>query len=428
MRFPAPRLLPVAALAAAFLLTGCGEQQTTESGEKIKRLTFVTMQLSPTFDDYVNGMIDEFEAEHPAVRIEWLDFPYQNYATKILTSFMGNEPPDVINLPSDSIKNYVDPGYLLPLDEYVSEETKDSYVAELLDGCKVDDTLYGLPWYAASGVTFVNTAILEEAGLPPEPPEFYDNMEEIARTVKEETGKFAIFPMYTEAGTFRQFLVEAGLPLLNESETKAAFNTEETVEMLKFWTDLYRNDLVPSEALTATHLRPIELFKTGDLAILVTGPQFIRKIESDAPNIYEQTEVGPLMRWKGQYNYIVELHAMSVGHATEHPELAAEFAAFVTNAENQLELTKLTTILPSQVESLKDPYFTDPEDTLIGRARRYSASQGIQGKVYESFPANRKILKVFDEMVEDVALGKMSAEEGVTWAEERVNEILAESK
>lgn len=412
-------------LAAVTLVSGCRQEDDGMTKDGRKRITFLTMQLRPTFDDYFNSQIAAYEEAHPDVKIEWLDFPYQNYANKLLTSFMSGNPPDVINLPSDSMQDYDEPGYLLALQDQVSQEVLDSYVPTLLDSAKVDEDLYGLPWYASSGVTMINRQIFEEAGLDPEqPPELYDNLAELARVIKEKAGKFAIFPPYTEAGTIRMWMTEAGIPILNEDKTKAAFNTPRGLRIFKFWTDLYKNGLVPSEALTATHRRPIELYKTGQLAMLASGPQFLRQVKSDAPEIYENTVVGPLMRWEEDYAYNVALHTMAVASATKHPEEAVDFAIFMTDATRQLEFCKLTSVLPSVTSALNDPYFLTSDGTPEGDGRMISARHVKEGKTYPFLPNQRDILPVFDSITEDVSLGKMTAEEGLNLAEEKVNEIL----
>jgi ABC-type glycerol-3-phosphate transport system substrate-binding protein len=222
------------------------------------------------------------------------------------------------------------------------------------------------------------------------------------------------------------WLAEAGIDFLNKDQTKAVFNTPRAVEVLKFWTDLYKSGLAPSEALTASHRRPIELYKTGQLAILSTGPQFLNQIKSDTPDIFAKTDVGPLLHWKDDYRYIIPLHCLAISSKTEHPKEAAEFAAFVTSGPKQIEFAKRVTILPSVTESLNDPYFTQPEDTLEGRSRAIMADIVEQGIVSKAIPHAPKILSMLDEITESVALGKVTAEEGLDKAEERVNEILQE--
>ena len=414
----------------AILFIGCSQQPSDDSSKSTKptEITFLTMQLRPTFDQYFLDLFKKYEILHPDIKIKWLDYPYQNYDTKIMTAFMSKNPPDVINLATDSIAMYADGEHILPLKEFLSQEVFDSYFPNLLiDGCLYKEAIYALPWYTTGEITFYNTKLFEEAGLSESDfPETYEEIPEIARRIKEKTNAFGFFPLYTEMGSFRYYFLEAGVPLLDETGTKAAFNTPRAVEVVKFWTDLYKHGLVPSEALTAMHRRPVELYKAGRLAILNTGAVFLKQVKADSPEVYENTAVGTKLHWKAHEIYFSVLHVLSVANKSSHKKEAAEFAAFVTNAENQLEFCKLTTILPSSKKSLEDPYFTNVEDTPEGHARKISAEQMGHAGIMKIPPQSRKLFQVFDDIAEKICLGKTTPEEGVAFAEKQWNEILQE--
>ena len=53
-------------LVLALLSAGLASAQTLEMW---------TLALSPTFDDYINGVIADFEAEHDGVTVNWIDLP-----------------------------------------------------------------------------------------------------------------------------------------------------------------------------------------------------------------------------------------------------------------------------------------------------------------------------------------------------------------
>ncbi len=418
----------ILALSLATFIAGCGqgdERGTADQQGKIK-VSFLTMQLRPTFDDFFLPLIAEFEQAHPGVSVEWLDYPFESYETKLMTSFMAKNAPDVINLPSDSIHNFARGNFLKPLDGVVPQDTVEKYLPNMINqGCTYDGRLYALPWYVAGAVTFYNTRILKEAGIEGL-PDNYNEFPELLRTIKEKTGKFGYFPLYTEGGTLRLYLVEAGVPVLNEEGTRAAFNTPRAVEVLRFWTDLYRNKLVPDEAITAMHRRPIEYFKTGNVAMFESGPQFLRQVKSDAPEVYAVTDIGPDIIWEDTKSNILTLQTVALSNQTQHPELAAELAAFLTNSKNQLAFCKEVVILPSTIEALNDPYFTQAEDTPEGKARRLSAEQARTGILLPIPEQDKKLFQIFDDVVEQVCLGDLTAEQALDKAEQQWNEILAE--
>lgn len=412
-----------------FYCFSCAEREEKPTAPGQTEIRFFTMQLRPTFDDYFLSLFSEFEKTHPNVKIKWMDYPAQDYDTKLLTSFMGKTPPDILNVTPQSLPTYVSRQTLLPLEELVSKEVRDSYFPNILrNACQVEGKTYALPWYLATGVTMCNMKIFQEAGFSEKDiPRTYQEMRDIARVIREKTDKFAFFPLYTEAGSLKGYLSEAGVTLLNPTGTKAVFNTPKGVEVYKFWTDFYKNGLAPSEALTAMHRNPIEMYKSGRLAIFHSGPQFLKHIKSDSPDVYQNTVVRPKLLWDDYETYGVDAHILAVSSRTDNPELAAEFAAFVTNGANQLKFCKLTTIIPSVVKATEDPYFAKVEDTPEGQARKIAAEQVKKGTLLPTPPKNSgKLFREMDKMTERVCLGELTPEEGLKQLQDRWNEILKE--
>ena len=413
-------------LALALFFSGCGGSDE-EQQPGVTTITFFTMQLRPTFDEYFQNIFDEFEKTHPDVNIEWQDYPAQDYDTKLLTSYMGDDPPDVINLTAQMVPKFTNRNLLLDLETVLPQETIDSYFQNVVDdACTVGDAVYALPWYLATSVGMVNMAIFREAGLTEEDiPETYEELWDVAEIIRDKTDKYAFFPIYTEAGALRGHLIDAGVDILNDDETKAIFNTPKAVEVFKFWADYYKEDLAPSEALTAMHRRPIELFKSGRLAIFQSGPQFLKHVKSDAPDVYKNTVIIPRLHWEGKEIYTIDVHNVAVSDRAEDKDLAAEFAAFVTNGANQLEFAKLTTIIPSVKSAVEDPYFTNVEDTPKGKSRKIAAQVIKKGVVVRTPKKHSgKLFRVMDQVMEDVCLGEMTPEEGLKYAEDKWNEIL----
>jgi len=413
-----------------FLILGCGRQEgSSPSAAGKKEICFFTMQLRPTFDPYFLELFQEFEKIHPDVKIIWMDYPAQDYDTKILTSFMGKEPPDVINLAPQMLPNFLSRQTLLPLEPLVSQEVRDSYLPNILkDACQMGGKTWAVPWYLATAVTMCNMKIFEEAGLSEKDiPQTFEQMKDAAKIIRKKTDKFAFFPIYTEAGAMRGHLNDAGVPILDPEGKRAIFNTPKGVAVLKFWTDFYKEGLAPSEALTAMHRRPIELYKSGRLAIFHSGPQFLKHVKSDAPDVYKNTVVRPRILWKDYEIYTIDVHILAVSSKTKYPELASEFAAFVTNASNQLKFCRLTTIIPSVTKATEDPYFTAVENTPEGLARKISAEEVKKGIVVRTPEKHSgKLFRAMDQLMEKICLGEITPEQGLKQAEDRWNEILAE--
>ena len=86
------------ALGACAASTTAPNTQTTSGGDPSQQLTFWTMQLKPTFTDYMGATIASFQQQHPGIIVEWVDVPWGEMESKILTAIAAGSGPDVVNL------------------------------------------------------------------------------------------------------------------------------------------------------------------------------------------------------------------------------------------------------------------------------------------------------------------------------------------
>ena len=112
---------------------------------------------------------------------------------------------------------------------------------------------------------------------------------------------------------------------------------------------------------------------------------------------------------------------LRVPKSSDNQATALKFAEYMTNAENQLEFSKIVTIFPSVREALEDPYFTDDSDgTVESKARRISAEQ---------LENARNLLPVqYDDRVKSAVIGKVQlAMQGELSAQEALDQAVAEA-
>ncbi|WP_261130892.1 ABC transporter substrate-binding protein [Bacillus sp. Marseille-Q3570] len=414
-------------LITALIISGCKSAETSEEGEQVE-IEFWTMQLSPTFDDYINGVIADFEEENPNIKVKWVDVPWADTEKKILAAVASKTAPDVANLNPQFASKLAELDALINMDEVVSEEKKNEYFEGVWKSNTFDGKTFGIPWYLSSQVTMYNTDIFKEAGLDPDsPPKTFDELKDVAKTIKDETGKYAFFPPL-DASHLLETLVMMDVDLTNEDMTKAAFNTPEGIKAFEFFVDLYQDDLIPREVLTEGHGKAIDMYQAGQLAILASGPQFLNKVEENAPDILKATKSGPQITGASGKKNTAAMNLV-VPKQSEHQEEAVKFSLFITNAENQVEFDKIVPILPSIESALDDPYFNElPEDpTPIDEARIVSAEQLKESEVLVPPMENYEELKTsINEALHAAMLGKMTPEEAVEQAEKEWNEILSQ--
>lgn len=353
-------------------LTGCANK--TEAN-KYKEVEFWTLQLSD-FAPYINTVISDYEKIHPEVKIKWIDVPFSEGEKRALAAVMSKKVPDLINMNPSFGSTLASRGVLVDLKKFVSYEKYNKYLPESWEASTLRTTTFGIPWYITSSITIYNAEIMKKAGLNPDiPPKTYEDLFEISKVIKEKTGKYAFMPNLTEDGQIIKIFNKYNIPIVNNTSTKAIFNTDKAVQIMQQWSDIYNKKLIPPESLTQGHRVSLERFQAGDSAFILTGANFLKMIKENAPKVYYNTRVAPQITGSsGKVDFA--LMNLVVPVKSRYPKEAVDFALFLTNSENQLKFCKLAPILPSTKEAINSDYFRNLNNTdLIDKARSLSAKQ-----------------------------------------------------
>ncbi|MDZ7705182.1 MAG: sugar ABC transporter substrate-binding protein [Trueperaceae bacterium] len=336
-------------------------------------LSFWTISLSPTYNDYIEETLARFEAANPGITVEWRDLSGEAIGFQLLNAVVSGDAPDVVNINVPMLLSYAERGLLRDL-EPLLDKRQDDYFANMLGSFRVGDELLGLPWYSAPPLLLYNREIFADAGLTP-PPDTRGELERDATQITDQTGLVGFIPNIINQQMLYRFL-EAGLPVLSVDGHEAVFDSPAHVAFLEAHIARFQRGYVPEDALLRGFVGALESYGTGTLGMLLIGPQFLNRLQTDHPDVYAVTEVAPYPLGAGGIVH-APLMGLAIPRASEHPQEGLELALFVTSAERQLAFSRLTTIFPSVSSAAQNPFFTDipANPTLEDEARRLGAAQ-----------------------------------------------------
>lgn len=357
-------------------------------------VVFWTLQMSD-FADYMNGVIKEFEAQNPEIKIKWIDVPFSEGEKRTLASVLSDNPPDLINLNPDFSATLAQKGtlYEIPTDS-VRE-----FNQEIIDSLKYKDKLYSIPWYATSAVTIYNTDLIKKSEI--NVPKTYDELRLAAPIVRKKTNAYIFLPNITENDTMLKILNKYGV---NSYQTISSDKSKEVFELFK---DLYQKNLIPKESITQTHREALEKYMSGNIVLFQAGANFLNMIKENAPSTYQNTDVAEQLTGElGQndfslMNFVIPLRA-------KNKEQALKFALFLTNEKNQLELAKLTNIIATNQKALENDFYTSyDKNDLMAKARVISAKQLYKVKPAMKSDRNQKdINNLINSATQEILLDK----------------------
>lgn len=317
-------------------------------------VVFWTLQLG-SYSEYVNNIINEFESNNPNVKIKWIDVPYSEGEKRTLAAILTDNPPDLINLTPDFSLLLAQKNALYFFDKSMLKQFKQSLIAPL----QYNGMYFGIPFYATSAVTLYNKQLLS-GNIP-------KNYDDLFKMVPPKNS-FITMINFTENDTL--------LKLLNKYDINSydKIHSEKSISLYKTFKELYDKGYIPKESINQTHRDSLEKYMSGQLAVIVTGANFINMIKENAPSVYKNTEIMPQLTGDtGLYDY--SLMNFVIPAKAKNKEYALKFCLFFTNKKNQLDFVKMTPILPVNIEALEDDYFKTDIGTLESKAKKISAAQ-----------------------------------------------------
>ena len=383
---PLASALAALPLVFSWVVAGAKEEPQNQS----QTIEFWTMQLSPHLDDYVLDVVRRFEVAHPGVKVKWVDIPWSEMERKVLTSVAAKSPPDVVNLNPQFSAKLAEFGALADPEHFMNAGQRQAYLPAAWAANRLAGRTFAVPWYLTTNITLVNTALLQQAQLPV--PTRFQELLSLSPQLKQHTGAYAYFPALDGSAPLEN-LVAMGADLKDKSGCGAGFNTAQGEAVFSFYRDMYAKGYTPRNVVTEGHRKGVELFLSGQVAVISSGMQFLGSIRSNNPAVYKTVDIAPQLGASGVKPNIAAMN-LAVLENSPNKAMAFKFAAFVTAPEQQMAFARRVPILPSTLVSYSDPFFTqaDPQD-LASRARVLSAQQVLQGEVVVPPMANYNKLK-----------------------------------
>lgn len=380
-------------------------------------LEFWTLSLQPTFTDYVNGVIKDFESQYDWITVKWTDLPYDAMQQKLVAQIAGSKAPDVVNVWTTLLLGMAGKGALVDLKQEATPEQLSIYQESLSKSNEVGGSLYGFPWYVTPPITTYNTELLTKAGFD-HPPVDYNEMLEMAKTVKDKTGAYLYFP-----NEMCQVLYSNGIQILNEDKTSAAFNTPEAVELLTRLQQGVKEGWMPRTDWNNWD-NMIKLYAQDKLVQISLGAQTVTRIQNEAPDSVSKTNVAaPLLGTAGIAQGA--LQSLAIPKASKHHEEAILFANFLSNDENQLAFDKLAAIMPTTKAAAEDSFFTSDTESLEGQARAEAAkATAVSFDLGLGVEKESEVVSTVNGMFESIMQANKDPKTVLNETEAKVNELL----
>ncbi len=351
--------------------------------------------------------IQWYQEQNPHVRITLTSYPQMEMAQRLLTAWSAGVGDILCGIPGPLFATFAKGGYLDEAPPDVVDFLKQDFYDVNIRGGTFDGKLYTLVEEVSILPPIYSTDVWDAAGIPEsEYPQTYEELIALLPRFPEGVqgiclamGPFAVPNWITVLRAY-------GANVLDETGSKAAFNTPAGLEATRIWQAIVPQDSQP------------RLFLDRQCGMIWMGPWW-RTSFSD-PKM--PVKVGPLLRGSVraavvgyQWDYVVSKQA-----APEQKAVAWDYAKYVSTRQAQIVFWQEVGHMPRSRSAYEDPILKK-DDFLQSFAKYMPEAENF----YTIIPEWGAVETYLIGELTRLKAREVTPEQFLEDAEKRVNDILA---
>ena len=304
--------------------------------------------------------------EETGIKIELLSNPYADTKTQIAAGAATSTMADVVGLDGSWVYDFAKQGAIANLTELMTADGYDD--SQLSDQIKWEGNTYMIPVVNFAYPLYVNTDILEEAGVEAIPTtwsEFLDALEAI-KTNTDKAG-YAI-PLNTEApngiqNQFSSWLWASGGALMQDGKP-ALTDNEKLVAVIDLFKQMKDNGYLSDGAEAMKEQDMVNEFENGRLAFMVDGISHLTTIKNESPDLNFTYAAMPVQDgYDGQSGMDVANWGIGIAENCEYKAEAMKFVEYMMSPEVNAKLAQLANAFPGN--STAEPDYSANDELFL---------------------------------------------------------------
>ncbi|MFG2629345.1 ABC transporter substrate-binding protein [Streptomyces sp. NPDC048473] len=377
------------ATALTMLLTGCAATGDGRDDNGRTEISFQSLAWQKESVDANKQLVKEWNETHPGIHVNYVQGSWDTVHDQLLTSFEGDEAPDVIHDASDDLADFAYGGYLADLRTLLPDRLTADIPQQSWQTTTFGDGVYGVPFLQEPRVLIANTRILKESGVRIPTPDSPWSWTEFRQITKELTGKGrygVAWPLKEPVSVTLNLGLSAGGRLFHPgADGKVTIRAGEGDQIVPGTIhDQVNTD--HSAARTALGMGGSDTlpgFFGGKYAMVPLGFSYRQQVVEQAPEGFEWT-VLPAPAGSGGLAQGVSPQTLSVSEASPHKKEAAQFIDFLLRPQNMVRLAKGDWMLPTGTAALADPALHTDKDgwstgVAVAKELRPAPAQSVRG-------------------------------------------------
>ncbi len=351
-------LIAIILSVCLLIFTGC--QSVTNKNDGVIHLTLWQGINPPVNRDVFQKLVAEFNQKNHDIQVESIFAgALDQQLPKILTSVVGNSPPDILSFYPQVTGQFVNLDAIVPLEDWLDKlPLKSELYPHVLDEVKLNGHTWSVPMSTSPIGIFYRPKLFKEAGIT-ELPKTWKELREVAKKLtidRDADGKPEQYGMLIPFGkgewtvfTLFPFLLSANGEIVQNNRPNLM--NPGAIRAVQFWQDLLKDG-------SATLSMPERGYEEGDfisgrVAMQITGPwTYIMKSNVDYGVFPVPVDVRPAT--------VVGTGTLFVMKTTpERQKAALKFLEYVLSKKFQTEWSIGTGFLPVNMKSAKSQAYQE---------------------------------------------------------------------
>jgi multiple sugar transport system substrate-binding protein len=348
-------LLPVATLVLAGLWA---VHAAASKSPKARAVTLTYALWDQNQGPAMRQIANAFQASHPGIRIVFQPIPFTSYFPTLEARGSKGSLPDVFWMNGINFALFAADGYLMPLDGLITASSLNlsDYPSRLVNLYTYKGTHYALPKdFDVIGLWY-NKALFRAAHIHfPDSTWTWRTLDSAAKRLTNPKKRIYGFEAYlaSQEGYYNTIYQNDGF-VISKNRKKSGYDDSRTIGGLKFWIDLIKAGVSPSQSQMAKHDKNF-LFMTGKTAMIFGGDWLAKPFATDS---YLRGKVDVAVLPKGKRRATV-IHGVGnvISAKTRHPAEAWQFLQFLGSRPAANTLARTGTVIPA-FKGTQKPWFT----------------------------------------------------------------------
>jgi len=406
------------------------------------RLWILKTYVEPT-NKAIEASAARWGAKHGAsVTVEY--FTFEDVQTKYVAAIENKNTPDVGQLETGAPSRFAGMGQLLDLSAFSRQIEGDvgKAPANVAPVTVIGGKTYAIPWYIMPAFWYVWRDVLDKHKVKL-PNTFEEAKAAAAAVTRPKDNFYGMGQSWNRTadgyGVMQSLMYSYGVGWAGKDGKYQSIKNAKMQQVMKWATDIYRDNLQPPDTLTWTGSGNNENFIAKNIAQTSNGPSITFAMENAVAKATDAKE--RKQREEALANHVALPHlggpdgrrmqaiAMSMGvfKNSKDPDAAMSLIAHLVSPEETLKVMhdsygQFTPVLDKARTASKDYFNKNENYRTFGRAAEWFAPTGWPGPTTAS-AAEVQASNVLTDAPAKVIVDKWSVDQAIDWEDKKIKEI-----